>query len=522
MIKIKRALVSVSDKTGLVEFARGLQALGVEILSTGGTAKLLRDNKIAAREVSDYTGFPEMLDGRVKTLHPKIHGGLLALRDNPEHMRQLAEHAIGLIDMVVVNLYPFEKTIQKPGVHIAEVIENIDIGGPSMLRSAAKNHMSVAVICNPGRYGCVLEELKSNGGSLSEETMRQLGIEVFKVTSGYDGVIHRYLTKQLLGATGQASTDMFPQELSFSFNKIQDLRYGENPHQKAAFYADSSATAGLAGMKQLWGKELSFNNILDLQAAVGVVREFEQGAVVFIKHNNPCGAAENKSLVKAYRDAHRCDSLSAFGGIVGINRPVDLALAKLVAKSGFLECIITPSFSLEALSVLKEKKNVRLIELPDMAVSVGGYDLKRVSGGMLIQDVDGITLDPPALTVVTKAKPTKGEMDSLIFAWKVAKHVKSNAIVFTKGTKTVGIGAGQMSRVDSVFIAKRKSPKSARNFCMASDAFFPKEDAVVEAIKAGVTAIIQPGGSIADGEIIKACDKYKVAMVTTGIRHFRH
>ena len=525
MVKIKRALVSVSDKTGLVEFAKGLAALGVEILSTGGTAKLLRENAIAAREVSDYTGFPEMLDGRVKTLHPKIHGGLLALRDNPGHMQQLAEQGIGLIDMVVVNLYPFEKTIQKPGVHIAEVIENIDIGGPSMLRSAAKNHMSVAVVCNPARYGQVLDELRSTNGALSEETMRQLGVEVFKTTSHYDGVIYDYLKKQLLGYAKTEDGRGFPSELSLSFTKVQELRYGENPHQGAAFYAEAGPKKGLAGARQLWGKELSFNNILDLQAAVGIVKEFKGPAVVFIKHNNPCGVAENKELVKAYRDAYACDRLSAFGGIVGINRPVDLALAKLIAKSGFLECIITPTFSLEALSVLKEKKNVRLLELPGMDEPVAGYDLKRVSGGLLVQDQDSRTLDPDALKVVTKVQPTKKEMESLVFAWKVAKHVKSNAIVFTKGTKTIGIGAGQMSRVDSVFIAKRKSPKTAsasHDFCMASDAFFPKEDAVLEAIKAGASAIIQPGGSIADEEIIKVCDKHKIAMVTTGMRHFRH
>jgi phosphoribosylaminoimidazolecarboxamide formyltransferase/IMP cyclohydrolase len=522
MVKIKRALISVSDKTGVVEFAKGLQALGVEILSTGGTAKLLRENNIAAREVSDYTGFPEMLDGRVKTLHPKIHGGLLALRDNPEHMRQLAEHTIGLIDMVVVNLYPFEKTTQKPDVHIAEVIENIDIGGPSMLRSAAKNHMSVAVICNPARYNQVLDELQGTNGALSEETMRQLGVEVFRATSRYDGVIYEYLSRQLLGQAKAPSQAIFPSALSLSFTKVQDLRYGENPHQRGAFYADAGAKNGLAGMKQLWGKELSFNNILDLHAAVGIVKEFKQPAVVFIKHNNPCGVAENKVILKAYRDAHACDRLSAFGGIVGINRPVDLALAKLIAKSGFLECIITPAFTLEALSVLKEKKNVRLLELSRMSDEVPGLDFKRIAGGILVQDQDSAIFGTDALKVVTQAQPTKKEMESLAFAWKVAKHVKSNAIVFTKGTKTIGIGAGQMSRVDSVFIAEKKSPKSAHDFCMASDAFFPKEDAVLEAIKAGVTAIIQPGGSIADEEIIKVCDKHKIAMVTTGMRHFRH
>ncbi|MGE5197828.1 MAG: bifunctional phosphoribosylaminoimidazolecarboxamide formyltransferase/IMP cyclohydrolase [Deltaproteobacteria bacterium] len=522
MAKIKRALVSVSDKTGIVDFARGLNDLGIEILSTGGTAKLLRDNGIRVQEVSDYTGFPEMLDGRVKTLHPKIHAGLLALRDNPAHMQQLKEHDIGLIDMVVVNLYPFEKTIQKPAVTIEEVIENIDIGGPSMLRSAAKNHMSVAVICNCARYDQVLEELKTNNNTLSKDTLKQLGIEVFKTTSHYDGVIHKYLAEHLCAHKTGPEGSGYAEELIFDFVKIQDLRYGENPHQKAAFYRNSGLITGLAGMKQLWGKELSFNNILDLNAAVNIVREFNLPAVVFIKHNNPCGVAENKNLLKAYRDAYNCDRLSAFGGIVSVNRKIDLSLAKLIAKSGFLECIVTPGFSLEALSVLKEKKNVRLIELPQMLDKATGLDFKKVSGGVLVQDEDSLTLDEKNIRVVTKEKPTKKELESLIFGWKVAKHVKSNAIILTKGTRTVGIGAGQMSRVDSVFIAKRKAQKLASNSCLASDAFFPKADAVIEGIKAGARAIIQPGGSISDEEIIKTCDRYKVSMVFTGIRHFRH
>ncbi len=522
MVKVRRALISVSDKTGILEFAKGLSSLGVEILSTGGTAKLFRENNIPVKDVSEYTGFPEMLDGRVKTLHPKIHAGLLALRDNPEHMRKLQEYNIGLIDMVVVNLYPFEKTIQKPNVLIEEVIENIDIGGPSMLRSAAKNHASVAVISNPGWYDKILQELKKNNNALSPDTLRQLGIEVFKATSDYDGVIYNYLKTRLLENAQAACEDELRDALSLNFVKVQDLRYGENPHQKASFYRQADAIEGLTGMKQLWGKELSFNNILDLNATVNLVKEFKLPAAVFIKHNNPCGAAENKDLLKAYRDAWACDKLSAFGGILAVNRKIDLALAKLIAKSGFLECIITPVFSLEALSVLKEKKNVRLLELPQMLSLPPQLDFKRVSGGILVQDEDSALLDEKNLRVVTKEKPTKKELESLIFGWKVAKHVKSNAIVLTRGTKTVGIGAGQMSRVDSVFIAKRKSAKLAQNSCLASDAFFPKEDAVIEAIKAGAKAIIQPGGSIADAEIIKACDKHAVAMVFTGMRHFRH
>lgn len=519
MVKIKRALISVSDKAGIVDFARELKKFGVEVLSTGGTAKLLRENNIPAIEVSDYTGFPEMLDGRVKTLHPKIHAGLLALRQNDEHMQTLKRHDIGMIDMVVVNLYPFEKTVQKPGVTISEAIENIDIGGPSMLRSAAKNHQSVAVICNPARYPEIIEELKKNNGALSEDLMRDLGIEVFGRTSQYDNTIHAYLDNYFKGKPEATS---FPLEADFSFKKVQDLRYGENPHQKAAFYRDAQAIKGLAAMRQLWGKELSFNNILDLNAAVNLVKEFSNPAAVFIKHNNPCGVAENKDLLKAYKEAWACDKLSAFGGIVSINRKVDLALAKLIDKSGFLECVIAVQFAPDALELLKEKKNLRLLELASLTEKSAGLDFKKVDGGLLLQDEDSITLEEKNLKVVTKKKPTKSEMESLIFAWKVAKHVKSNAIILTRGTKTVGIGAGQMSRVDSVFISTKKAGKLSLGAVLASDAFFPKEDAIELAAKYKIKAIIQPGGSIADEAIIKMADKHKIAMVTTGIRHFRH
>ena len=521
MVKIRRALISVSDKTGILELAKELNKFGVEILSTGGTAKLLRENNIAVKEVSEYTGFPEMLDGRVKTLHPKIHGGLLALRDNKEHMDTLKQQQIGLIDMVVVNLYPFEKTVQKPGVTLEEAIENIDIGGPSMLRSASKNHKSVAVICNPQRYPQVIEALKKYKGSLPEELLRDLGLEVFGRTSEYDKAIYEYLSHRVTGSLGQQS-ESFPEELSLEFSKAQELRYGENPHQKGAFYKEINASSGLSTMKQLWGKELSFNNILDLNAAVNLVKEFQLPAVVFIKHNNPCGVAENKDILKAYKDAWSCDKLSAFGGVLSINRKVDLALAKLIAKSGFLECVICPEFNPEALELLKEKKNLRLLEYPKMLQRHTGYDFKKVDGGLLLQDEDAVTLDEKALKVVTKKKPTKSELESLIFAWKVAKHVKSNAIILARGTKTVGIGAGQMSRVDSVFISTKKSGKLAIGSVMASDAFFPKEDAIALAAKFKIKAIIQPGGSIADAEIIKMADKHKIAMVTTGIRHFRH
>ncbi|MDD5027142.1 MAG: bifunctional phosphoribosylaminoimidazolecarboxamide formyltransferase/IMP cyclohydrolase [Candidatus Omnitrophica bacterium] len=519
MIKIRRALISVSDKAGVLDLAKELHKYEVEILSTGGTAKLLRENNIPVKEVSEYTGFPEMLDGRVKTLHPKIHGGLLALRDNPEHMKTLEAQAIGLIDMVVVNLYPFEKTTQKPGVSIEEVIENIDIGGPSMLRSAAKNHRSVAVVCNPGRYPQVIEELRKNKGALPDSLMRDLGIEVFNRTAKYDAAIFEYLHKWNDGAS-LASTG-FPNTLTLSFDKIQELRYGENPHQKAAFYREKGKNAGLINLKQLQGKELSFNNILDLNSAFELVREFANPAAVVVKHNNPCGAAEDKTLDKAFLAAWKCDKLSAFGGIVALNRKLDLKTAKTVAKSGFLECIIAPGFDEKALALFKEKKNLRLLEFGDLN-PINEPDLKRVSGGLLLQDKDLATLDLNNLKVVTRRKPTKQEMASLIFGWKVAKHVKSNAIVLTKGARTVGIGAGQMSRVDSVMIAKKKSGKTSNNCCLASDAFFPKPDAILWAHKAGARAIIQPGGSVADQEIIQACDKYKIAMVTCGIRHFRH
>ncbi len=520
MLKIRRALISVSDKTGLVELATVLQDYGVEILSTGGTAKLLRENGIPAREVSDYTGFPEMLDGRVKTLHPKIHGGLLAVRRKEEHMQSLSQQGIGLIDMVVVNLYPFEKTVAKPGVVLEEAIENIDIGGPSMLRSAAKNAESVAVVCNPARYPQIISELRQNNGSLNPALRRALQLEVFRLTSRYDQAIQEYLSRQL---EAEGAAERFPQTLSLRFERVQALRYGENPHQKAAFYRAADAPVSLADMKQLWGKELSYNNILDLQAAVGIIQEFSSPAVVFIKHNNPCGVAENASLQTAYRQAWKCDALSAFGGIVGINRPVERALARLIAQSGFLECIVAPAFSKEALVLLQDKKNLRLLEFPAILQRPRqDLDFKRVCGGLLLQDEDTLTLEEAALRVVTKKKPTKAQRESLLFAWKVAKHVKSNAIILARGTRTVGIGAGQMSRVDSVFISTKKAGTLARGAVLASDAFFPKEDAVRLAARFKIKAIIQPGGSIADEKIIKTADACKIPMLFTGIRHFRH
>jgi phosphoribosylaminoimidazolecarboxamide formyltransferase/IMP cyclohydrolase len=514
MLKIKTALISVSDKEGIVEFAKELHKLGVEILSTGGTAKLLRENNIPVLEVSDYTGFPEMLDGRVKTLHPKIHAGILALRDNPKHMQTLKEHNIKPIDMVVVNLYPFQKVIQNPNLELKEAIENIDIGGPAMLRSSAKNYKSVAVVCNPKRYPQIIEELKNNQ-SLSENTLKELALEVFNLTSSYDSIIYNYLSKSF------KKEEIFPKNLVLSFEKLFDLRYGENPHQKASFYKENMKTSGLINLKQIQGKELSFNNLLDLDSAFSLVKEFEKPCAVIVKHNNPCGVAEDKTLDKAYLNAFRCDPLSAFGGIVALNRKMDLKTAKVILKSGFLECIVALGFEEKVLELFKEKKNLRLIELNDLSKQKE-WDFKRVSGGLLLQEKDLDSLDLNNLKVVTKVKPTKAQLKSLIFAFKVSKHVKSNAIVLAKGTKTIGIGAGQMSRVDSVIIAIRKAGKSVSGSCLASDGFFPKEDAVLKAIKAGIKAIIQPGGSIADEKIIKICDKYRIPMVFTGIRHFKH
>ncbi len=518
MIKVKRALISVSDKTGILEFARGIHAMGVEIISTGGTAKILREAGVLVREVSDYTGFPEMLDGRVKTLHPKIHGGLLALRDNPEHMKAVAEHGIGLIDMVVVNLYPFEKVSAKKNVSLEEAIENIDIGGPSMLRSAAKNYKSVAVVSNPARYREVLLEMQANSGMLPDRTLISLATEVFERTSGYDRMIADFLKRRF---SSEAFTTL-PQGLSLHFTKVQDLRYGENPHQAGAFYRDADGVTGLAKMKQLHGKELSFNNILDLSAAADIAYGFETPAAVVIKHNNPAGVATDNDLVKAYKNAHACDPLSAFGGIIGLNRPVDKKTAEAIAASGFMECVIAPDFEKEAFDLLAQKKNVRLMTLSPDDFRKDKYDLKKVPGGLLLQDTDTRTLESGELKVVTKKKPTKAQIESMLFGWKVVKAVKSNGIVLTKGTRTLGLGVGQTSRVDSAGAAIRKAGKLAQGSVMASDAFLPKADTVTIAAKAGVSAIIQTGGSIADAEVIKEADKRGMAMVVTGVRHFRH
>lgn len=517
MIKVKRALMSVSDKNGLVDFARGLHALGIEIISTGGTARLLKTAEIPVIEVSEYTGFPELLEGRLKTLHPFIHGGLLAVRENPEHMNQVKEYHIGLIDMVVVNLYPFERVIQK-NVTLEEAIENIDIGGPAMIRSAAKNYKNVAVVCHTNRYQEILKELDVNSGILSDTVLVNLALEAFHLISRYDTAIYNFLNGRL--RTGEISH--LPKEMALRYTKMQDLRYGENPHQAGAFYRDAQQLSGLAKIKQLNGKELSFNNILDLNAAVDIVKDFTEPAATIVKHNNPTGVAQDKILTRAYKNAFDCDCVAAFGGIIGLNRKLDYKTAEFISKSGFMECVIAPDYEKAALEILSEKKNLRIVELDLSDLNKEGYDFKKVYGGLLVQDRDEKVLDQAFLKVVTDKRPTKAQIKSMLFGWKVVKHVRSNAIVLVKGTKTVGIGAGQTSRVGSAVIAIDHAGKAAKDSVLVSDAFLPKTDTVKIAAKAGVKVIVQTGGSIADTEVIKEANKAKMVMVTTGIRHFKH
>jgi phosphoribosylaminoimidazolecarboxamide formyltransferase/IMP cyclohydrolase len=523
MIKIKRALISVSDKQGLADFAGGLHRLGVEILSTGGTAKLLSSAGIPVKEVGSYTGFPEILDGRVKTLHPAIHGGLLALRDNPEHQKQLADHRIGLIDMVVVNLYPFGKVSQKKNVSLEEAIENIDIGGPSMLRSAAKNFKSVAVVSNPQRYAEVLNELNRNSGILSDKVLVNLAIDAFHHTAEYDRTIYEFLDGRLHKSTLSSSdSSVMPSSVNLAYAKMQDLRYGENPHQAAAFYRDAADLSGLAKARQIHGKELSFNNFLDLNAALRMVRDFDQPAAVIIKHNNPTGVAQDKMLSAAFANALACDPVSAFGGIIGFNRKLDRQTAQSIQKSGFMECIIAPGYDKGALAVLTKKKNLRLLELDLNDLKNPAFDFKPVAGGLLVQQPDVKPVDVSQWQIVTKRKPAATQMPSLEFGWKVVRHVRSNAIVLVKGTQTVGIGCGQTSRVQSVQLAIAKAGRKSRNSFLISDAFIPKTDNVVLAAKAGIKMIVQTGGSVADPEVIAAADKAKIVMVMTQSRHFMH
>jgi len=517
-MKIKRALISVSDKKGLIPFAKGLISFGVEIVSTGGTAKQLKKAGISVLEVAEYTGFPEMFEGRVKTLHPKIHGGLLALRSEKEHMREACEHQISLIDMVVVNLYPFEDVIQKKKVDFQEAIENIDIGGPAMLRSAAKNFQSVAVICNPNRYQPIIEDLRENNGALSSALLFGLAVEAFERTAKYDSIVSGFLRKNL----NMEDSGGMPNDLTLQFAKIQDLRYGENPHQQAAFYQDSQQPSGLAGIQQMHGKELSFNNILDLNAAIECVKNFSHPAACIIKHNNPTGVAENKILSKSYQEAWSCDSVSAFGGIIGVNRKIDELTAKAILKSGFMECIIAPGFDPAALKCLTTKKNIRLIKVDFKSVQDNGFDYKKVYGGVLLQKKDTRSLNIKEIRSVTKKKPSKQQIESALFGWNVIKTIKSNAIILVKGSKTVGIGCGQTSRVESVRIAIAKAAEKAKNSILVSDAFIPKTDNVELAAQAGIKVIIQTGGSKADGDVIQTADKFGIAMIMTGVRHFKH
>jgi phosphoribosylaminoimidazolecarboxamide formyltransferase / IMP cyclohydrolase len=527
--RIARALISVYDKTGVVDFARELSSLGVEIVSTGGTAKLLRDSGVAVRDISELTGWPEMLGGRVKTLHPKVHGGILYQRAKSDDLKQTQEHGIVPIDLVVVNLYPFSATAATPGVTAAELIENIDIGGPAMVRSAAKNFQSVGVVTDHLDYAPVSTEIREHG-ELSLATRLNLARKAYARTARYDGEIATELERLSAAATNAVSIgalEKLPQRLNFAIERTQTMRYGENPHQAAALYIPAGHPAsGLAGAKQLQGKELSYNNLVDLDSAWALAKEFRNPACAIIKHNNPCGAAEQDSLVGAYAKALACDPISAFGGVLAFNRPLDAATAEEVAKL-FVECIAAPGYEPAALEKFSTKKNLRLLELTrgEEPGESGNLMLKPISGGILVQEADLDETTEADLKVVSQRAPTPDEIRSMLFAWKVCKHVKSNAIVFAKNTETVGIGAGQMSRVDAVKIAVIKSATSGlslKGSVFASDAFFPFPDSVEEAAKAGATAVIQPGGSVRDNEVIAVADKLGLAMVTTGIRHFRH
>ncbi|WP_078551366.1 bifunctional phosphoribosylaminoimidazolecarboxamide formyltransferase/IMP cyclohydrolase [Bacillus alkalicellulosilyticus] len=510
---IKRALVSVSDKEGIVPFVKELVNLGVEVISTGGTSKALQDAGVNVIGISEVTGFPEIMDGRVKTLHPNIHGGLLAMRDNPDHVAQLEKHDITPIDLVVVNLYPFQQTIAKPDVAFADAIENIDIGGPSMLRSAAKNHASVTVVVDPADYETVLAELKENN-EVTAETKRKLAAKVFRHTAAYDAVIADYLTKQ--------AGEEYPETLTVTYEKQQSLRYGENPHQKAAFYKKPlGASSSIAAGKQLHGKELSYNNINDADAALAIVKEFSEPAVVAVKHMNPCGVGSAASIEAAYDKAYAADPVSIFGGIIAANREIDGATA-LKLKEVFLEIIIAPSFSEEAIEILTAKKNLRLLTVPFEGKGATEVKITSIHGGALVQEEDKLGFDDAEIKVVTERQPSEQEWADLKLAWKVVKHVKSNAIVLAKDNMTIGVGAGQMNRVGAAKIAIEQASEKAQGSALGSDAFFPMSDTVEEAGKAGITAIIQPGGSIRDEESIAKANELGITMVFTGVRHFKH
>ncbi len=525
MAKLEKALISVSDKTGIVEFARELQLLGVEIISTGGTSKLLKENNVRVVEISEHTGFPEIMDGRVKTLHPKVHGGLLALRDNATHQKQMKDLGIEPIDMVVVNLYPFEKTIAKKGVSMEEAIENIDIGGPSMIRSASKNYKQVIVVVNPKRYGDIVREVKANRGDIPEKMRFELAIEAFRTTGRYDRVIANYFDGL------DKETGGYPTALSLDYQKRQSLRYGENPHQTAAFYVEENVQEPcVSNAQQLFGKELSYNNIIDLNAALELVKEFERPTAIVIKHTNPCGAASADTLAGAFMKAYNGDPVSAFGCILGLNSLLDVATAEAITEPGhFVEAIIAPDYEPEAINILTTKRKwgsgLRLLKtgaLSAKLVDARSPDMKRVVGGMLVQGRDLSLYDPASLKVVTKKKPSEKEMADLRFAFTVCKHVKSNGIVLAKDEAVAGVGAGQMSRIDSTEIAVKKAGDRVKGAVMASDAFFPFRDNVDAAARAGIVAIVQPGGSNRDDESIAAADEHGISMVLTGQRHFRH
>ncbi|CVK20570.1 bifunctional phosphoribosylaminoimidazolecarboxamide formyltransferase/IMP cyclohydrolase [Sporomusa sphaeroides] len=513
-MKIKRALLSVSDKTGIIEFAQQLHNLGVQIISTGGTMKAIKEAGIPVTYVSEITGFPEIMDGRVKTLNPYIHGGILAIRDNPAHQAAMVEHNIQGIDLVAVNLYPFRQTVAKPDVTLNEAVENIDIGGPAMIRASAKNFHYVTVVVNPLRYQDIIAELQA-GGEVALIKRMALAQEAFSHTAGYDAYISQYLSAQL----GQG---IFPDTLHQVYEKIQDLRYGENPHQAAAFYREQYYSGpGVANARQFHGKELSFNNIVDVEAAYALAAEFHQPAAAIIKHTNPCGTGIGATLAEAYQKAHQADPVSAFGGIVAVNREVDEATAQLISEI-FVEAVIAPSFSQAALELLAQKKNIRLLAAAVPQPDGSRLDVKSVAGGVLLQQTDMTTAAQNDMKIVTKRQPTTEEWEQLLFAWKVVKHVKSNAIVIAKDNKTLGVGAGQMNRVGAAGIALAQAGEQAKGAVLASDAFFPFADTVGAAIAAGVTAIIQPGGSVHDEDSIKAADAHGIAMVFTGMRHFKH
>jgi len=518
-VTINRALISVSDKSGIVEFASALRDMGVELLSTGGTYRLLRDSNLEVTEVADYTGFPEMMDGRVKTLHPKVHGGILARRGQDESV--MAEHGISAIDMVVVNLYPFEATVANPDCTLADAVENIDIGGPTMVRAAAKNHRFVNIVVNASDYEEILAEMRANEAATSLETRFNLAIKAYEHTAAYDGAIANYFGRSVPGGS-----EDFPRTFNTQFHKVQEMRYGENPHQAAAFYVEANpAEAGIATARQLQGKELSYNNVADTDAALECVKNFNTPACVIVKHANPCGVAVAGNIGEAYDLAFATDTESAFGGIIAFNRELDAATASAIVERQFVEVIIAPSVADDAVAVVAAKKNVRLLACGEWSASGKALDYKRVNGGLLVQDRDLGMVELDDIKVVSKVQPTQQQLQDLLFAWKVAKFVKSNAIVYASNGQTVGVGAGQMSRINSARIAGIKAEHAGlevKGSVMASDAFFPFRDGIDNAGQSGIAAVIQPGGSIRDEEVIAAADEHGMAMVFTGMRHFRH